>query len=241
MARLVRVGMWAAAAALGVAVLLVPVDWPISDLPPPGALFPVGPVSADVVGGQTLAADESFEGVALPIRVGGPIGATANLGLAVYGDVSRTIELAQATSVVASGPAEFAPALFRLGRRLEAHRELYIELQVPANSAWPILVAGSKGDPARGRLYLRGEPGWPDQDLAYQLFRRSGLLQRLVDLWSTHRAAAVTAVVTLVTAVGAALGLGLVLGQGKKSPGYGPAATLAFAVMAAAAYFYVFS
>lgn len=233
--------MWAATAAILATVLAVPVDWPVTNTPPPQVLMRIGPVSSYIVPGQTLAAKEGANAVAIPIRVGGPFGAKSKIGLAIYSDTGSATVLASASAMAVSGPAQFEPTMFRLDRKLEAGRAAYMELKIPEDNPWPIFVAGTKADTTRqaGSLYLRREAQWPDQDLAYQLFRRSALVQRLADLWNTNQAASVTAVVTLV-AVGAVwISLGLALSGQNRRMG-GTTATLSLAVLAAGTYFYLF-
>ena len=54
-----------------------------------------------------------------------------------------------------------------------------------------------------GQLYLRGKPGWADQDLAYQLFRQERALQRLMELWFERPDIALS----IILAIGASLGI----------------------------------
>ena len=76
-----------AAALLWLALLLIPVDWSVSSVPPTSGAINIGPVSSYVVPGQTILPPEQVTSIAVPIRVGGPFGAKVTIRLSVLHEI----------------------------------------------------------------------------------------------------------------------------------------------------------
>ena len=74
---LAALGLWAV-------VILSPVEWPLNPYRHENAVFRLGPVSADVQAGQTFASAEPFNGIAVPVKVGGPVDKVAWLHARVH-------------------------------------------------------------------------------------------------------------------------------------------------------------
>ncbi len=203
-----------AAALLWLALLLIPADWSVSSVPPTSGVINIGPVSSYVVPGQTILPPERVTSIAVPIRVGGPFGAEVAIRLSVLHEIGGR-EIAAATSTATSSAAGFEMVEFGLDRALPAFEWAYMELEIPFETEWPIVVGGATADRPEfpGQLYLRGEAGWPDQDLFHQLLRRQSLAQRASTMWSLHRPTFLAYVAILVAATLACLGLGLVVGE----------------------------
>ena len=236
--RVPAIGSVIAAAVLWIALLLVPVDWSVSSVPAAGSLFTVGPVSSYVVPGQTILPTEPVDRVAVPIRVGGPFGSSVPIRLLVLTEPGGD-ELAAAAATAVSIPAGFDLVVFELDSPLAPSRWAYLELEIPPETQWPILIGGTKSDLAEfpGQLYLRGQAGWPDQDLFHQLLRRQNLASRIPVIWSLHRAALLGYVALLLPAVTIFAGLGLVVGRRRPVLRW-PLALLPLPVMVGTYYFY---
>ncbi len=215
--RLAAFGLWLAAAGIAAAVLFVPVAWAATDMPASRALQNLGPVSAFVVPGQTMVLREPVDTVALPVRVGGPFGSIAPLRLVARANHADTTVLGSSEGAARARPERYDVVLFRFDRALKPDEAAYLELQVPPQTEWPILVASTTADSQRsdGRLYLRGEPAFADLDLAYQLLRHESLAFRLPLLWRQHREALVVSIATLAAV--AALILGLVCAADRRA------------------------
>ena len=209
--RLGAFGVWAAALARGTAVVLVPVDWPTTSMPRAVALMNLGPVSSFIVPGQTLVPRERVDSIVLLVGVGGPFGSTTPLRLTVYDTPAKAGLLTDAESVAVSKPDRFDTVWFRFDRVLDAGESVYFELNMPQDTPWPIVVAATREDAERpdGQLYLRGEPGFENQDLVYQLFRHENLAHRLPLFWSEHGASLAAAVGTLVATYVVLLGVAI--------------------------------
>lgn len=175
---LVALGLWAA-------VMLIPVEWSLSQSQREEAVFRVGPVSADVQAEQTFAAAEPFDLLAVPVKVGGPVGSVAVLRARVH------ISGPSGALVAASAPANAVPTerafeivQFRFLVSIPAGQAHYIERDIPRETPWPVFLAAIGGDKdPDGQLLMQGAPTFADQDLAYQLLRRQSILGRL-PMWS---------------------------------------------------------
>ncbi len=202
------------AALLWLAVLLIPVDWSVSSVPPTSGAINIGPVSSYVVPGQTILPPEPVTAIAVPVRVGGPFGAEVALRLSVLQEI-RGWQIAAGVATATSSAAGFEMVQFDLERALPASVWAYVELEIPFETEWPTVVGGTTaGRPEfPGQLYLRGEAGWPDQDMFHQLLRQQNLAQRASTMWSLHRASLLAYVAILLAATTACVGLGLVVGE----------------------------
>ena len=217
--QVVTAGLWLAALASWSLVLLMPVDWPISSMPAASAVVAIGPVSARIVPGQTLKLAESTTAIDVLIRVGGPYGSTAPVGLTVYRDVEGAELLARSEAVTVSGPEGLRLSRFDLDATVTGGSEVYFELEIPPDNPWPILVGATRADRQRAsaQLYLERQPGWSDQDLAYQLFLRQSGIQRLTHLFATRMNMAVAALVALLAVGGMAAGASILM-LGRRGP-----------------------
>ena len=235
--RLPAVGSITAAAALWLALLLVPVDWSVSSVPAAGSLIKIGPVSSYVVPGQTVLPAEPVDKVAAPVQVGGPFGSSVPIRLHVLtrpgGD-----ELGFSTASAVSVPAGFDLVVFELDRPLPPSRWAYLEFEIPFETQWPILIGGTKSDLPEfpGQLFLRRQAGWPDQDLFHQLLRRQNLASRFPVIWSQHPATLLGYLAVLLPALAIFLGLGLVVGRRRPILRW-PLALLPFPIMATTYFF----
>lgn len=203
-----------AAALIWLAVLLIPVDWSVSSVPPTSGAINIGPVSSYVVPGQTILPPEPVTAIAVPVRVGGPFGAEVVIRLSVLQEVGGW-EIATGVATATSSAAGFEMVQFDLDRALPASVWAHMELEIPFETEWPIVIGGATANRPEfpGQLYLRGEAGWPDQDMFHQLLRRQSLVQRAGTMWSMHRASLLAYMAILVAATIACVGLGLVVGE----------------------------
>ena len=209
----VTAGFWLAALASWSVVLLVPVDWPTSSMPAASAVVAIGPVSARIVSGQTLTPAESTTAIDVLVRVGGPFGSSTPVGLTVYRDVERAEVIAQSEAVAVSGPEGLRLSRFELDVAVPVGSEVYFELEIPPDNPWPILIGATRADRQRtdAQLYLERQPGWSDQDMAYQLFRRQNGIQRVTHLFATRMDMAVTALVALLAVGGMGVGVSVLM------------------------------
>lgn len=236
--RVPAIGSVIAAAVLWVALLLVPVDWSVSSVPAAGSLINIGPVSSYVVPGQTVLPTEPVDKVAVPIRVGGPFGSIAPIRLLALTEPGGD-ELAAAAAAASSIPAGFDLVVFELDSPLPPSRLAYLELEIPPETQWPILIGGTKSDLSEfpGQLFLQGQAGWPDQDLFHQLLRCQNLASRIPVIWSHHRATFLGYLALLLPIAAISAGLGLVAGRRRPALRW-PLALLPLPVMVATYYFY---
>ena len=167
------------------AVMLIPVDWPLSSYLPETAVFPLGPVSADVQPGQVFTAAEPFDTLAAPVRVGGPLDSAAELGTRLRLDGPRgSTVAASANTAVVSTHRRFEMALFLFPETQSADRTYFVEFDIPRGTRWPVFLAAVGGDTnPEGQLFMRGEPTHEGQDLVYQLLRRQSVSARLPAWW----------------------------------------------------------
>ena len=106
------------------------------------------------------------------------------------------------------------------------------------------VIAATREDVTRpdGQVYLRGEAGFGDQDIAYQLFRNENLAHRLPLLWSEHRASLAVAVATLMAAYLTLLGVAIVaFGNVVSNPFIAGIPALGVDVIVAGVYVYAFA
>ncbi len=178
---IVVAGIWCA-------VMLVPVDWPSTTYQKETAVFPLGPVSADVQPGQVFTAAEPFDTLAAPVRVGGPLDSAAVLGtrLRLEGPRGSTVAESASTTVV-STHRRFEMVLFRFSETLSAEKTYFVEFDIPRGTRWPVFLAAVGGDTnPEGQLYMQGDPAPEGQDLVYQLLRRQSLATRLPAWWVSN-------------------------------------------------------
>ena len=204
-------GVWILGVLSWAAALLLPLDWPVSSMPARSALIAIGPVSEFVVPGQSFGTPEAVSAIDVLIRVGGPFGASTPVGMAVYEDVERTSLVARSAAEPVSVPAGLAVVRFDLDTPIDGNRRFYLELEIPPDNPWPIFVGGTRNDPQRAddRLYLERKPGWSDQDIAYQFFRRQTGVQRFIYIVSVRPEMAWTIILSLVAVLGMSAGLSL--------------------------------
>ena len=211
--QVVTAGLWLAALASWSVVLLTPVDWPISSMPAASAVGAIGPVSARIVPGQTLTPAESTTAIDVLVRVGGPYGSSTPVGMTVYRNVARADVIARSQVVAVSGPEGLRLSRFDLDTGVPGGSEVYFELEISPDNPWPVLLGATRADRQRAdaQLYLERQPGWSDQDLAYQLFRSQNGVQRLTHLFATRMDMAVTALAALLGVGGMAAGVSLLV------------------------------
>jgi|GEM_PF-1769876 hypothetical protein len=204
-------GVWILGVLSWATAFLLPLDWPVSSMTDRSALIPIGPVSEFVVPGQLFGTPEAVSAIDVLIRVGGPFGASTPVGMAVYEDVERTSLVARSGAEPVSVPAGLAVIRFDLDVAIDGNRRFYLELEIPPDNPWPIFVGGTRDDPRRAGdyLYLERRPGWSDQDLAYQFFRRQTGIQRFIHIASVRPEMAWTIVLSLVAVLGMSAGLSL--------------------------------
>lgn len=236
--RVPAIGSVIAAAVLWIALLLVPVDWSVSSVPAAGSLINIGPVSSYVVPGQTILPTEPVDKVAVPIRVGGPFDSSVPIRLLVLTEPGGD-ELAAAAAAAVSIPAGFDLVVFELDSPLPPSRRAYLELEIPLETQWPILIGGTKSDLSEfpGQLYLRRQAGWPDQDIFHQLLRRQNFASRIPVIWSRHRATFLGYLALLLPIAAISAGVGLVVGRRRPVLRW-PLGLLLLPVMVATYYFY---
>ncbi len=236
--RLSIAGSAIAAAVLWIAFLLVPVDWSVSSVPAAGSLINIGPVSSYVIPSQTILPTEPVDKVAVPIRVGGPFGSSVPVRLLVLTEPGGD-ELAATAAAAVSIPAGFDLVVFELDNPLPTSRWAYLEFEIPFETQWPILIGGSKSDLVEfpGQLFLRGQAGWPDQDIFHQLLRRQNLASRIPVIWSQHRATLLGYLALLLLIAAISAGLGLVVGRRRRVLQW-PLALLPLPVTVVTYYFY---
>jgi hypothetical protein len=206
---LARLGLWIVTAMSWATVLFFPVNWPVSSMPANSAVIPIGPVSSFVVAGQSFRPSEAVSSIDLLIRVGGPFGSSSPITLSVYNDIDRVHLIAQGTASPVSVPGGLAVTRFELDTPLADQRLFYLELDIPPTTPWPILVGGTRSDPEREgeQLYLMGKPGWSDQDLAYQLFRKQSAIQRFLHLMGARPEMGWTITLSLLSVIGISTGI----------------------------------
>ena len=210
---LVHSGVWLLAILSWALILLSPVHWPVSSIPARSSLMSIGPVSSFIVPGQTFTPPNEVSAIDLLIHVGGPYGSSSSIGMVVYNDASRTVPLAHSLASTISKPEGLTVTRFELDNPLPAGSQAYFELEISPDNPWPILVGGTREDHQRmgGQLYLRGKPGWSDQDLAYQLFRNEHALQRLMELWFERPDIALSIILSIIASLGISTGASLVV------------------------------
>lgn len=186
---LVAVGLW-------LAVALIPVEWSLSPSQREGAVFRLGPVSADVAAGQTFASTEPFDLLVVPVKIGGPFGSAVVMYVRVHAGGPDNALIARSAPVAAvSTRRAFEMVVFRLAEPIAAGRPYYFEIEVPRDTPWPVFLAATRLDKASsGRLFLGGASGFEDQDLVYQLLSRQSLLGRLPRLWTAHQGSVVVGI-----------------------------------------------
>ncbi len=206
-------GVWFLGVLSWATALLLPLAWPVSSMPARSALFPIGPVSDFVVPGQSFGTPEEISAIDILIRVGGPFGASTPVGMAVYEDVDRTSLVARSAAEPVSVPAGLAVVRFDLDVPIDGNQRFYLELEIPPDNPWPIFVGGTRNDPQRAgdRLYLERKPGWSDQDIAYQFFRRQTGVQRFIYTASVRPEMAWAIIPPLVAVLGMSAGLSLLV------------------------------
>ncbi len=183
------VGLWCA-------VMLTPVDWPLSAYQNENAVFPLGPVSADVQPGQTFTAREPFDVVAAPVRVGGPFDSVATLStrVRVAGPQGPSVAVSAPVTAVSTERA-YQMVVFRFPETIPAREGYFVEFDIPRGTRWPVYLAaiGGNKDPD-GQLYMRGAPTPEGQDLVYQLLRRQSISERLPTWWRANQGSVVAGV-----------------------------------------------
>jgi hypothetical protein len=135
------------------------------------------------------------------------------VGLTVYRDVERAEVIARSGAVAVSGPEGLRLSRFELDAAVPEGSEVYFELEIPPDNPWPILIGATKADRQRvdAQLYLERQPGWSDQDLAYQLLRSQNGIQRATHLFATRMDMAVTALVAVLAVGGMATGVSILV------------------------------
>lgn len=228
------VGLWCA-------VLLIPVNWPLSAYQNDNAVFPLGPVSSVVQPGQTFSATEPFDVIAAPVRVGGPLGSAVELRTRLRFDgPGGAIVVESSPAVAESTHRAYQMVLFRLPRAIAARDGYFLEFDIPRDASWPIFLAAISGDKEPdGRLFMAGAPSPEGQDLAYQLLRRQSVGERLPTWWGANRGSIVVGIglVLLVHLVSLTAAHALRLGSLRRLPdgvvlGLAPPALLAGAYFA---------
>ena len=211
--KLVHTGIWLSAILSWALILLSPVHWPVSSIPARTSLISIGPVSSFIVPGQTFKSPDEVSAIDLLIHVGGPFGSSSTIGMVVYEDASRKVPLAHSLASAISKPEGLTVTRFELDNQLSTGSQAYFELEISPDNPWPILVGGTRKDRQRieGQLYLRGEPGWSDQDLAYQLFRHERALQRFMELWFQRPDIALSIILSVLASLGISTGASLVV------------------------------
>ncbi len=189
---LAALGLWAL-------VVFAPIEWPLSPYQHEDAVFPLGPVSADVQAGQSFAALESFDVFAVPVKVGGPVDEAASLRVRVRIGGPTGLPVAESSPTLAvSTQRSFEIVKFRFPETIPAGVAYFVEIDVPRETPWPIFLAatGDEKD-SLGQLFLQGAPTFAGQDLAYQLLRRQSILGRLLVWWTSSRGAVVVGAVLI--------------------------------------------
>lgn len=183
------VGLWCA-------VMLIPVEWPLSAYQSENAVFPLGPVSADVRPGQTFTAAEPFDVLAAPVNVGGPFDSVATFSTRVRLDGPGGPSVAvSAPATVASTQRAFEMVLFRFPETIPARAGYFVEFDIPRGTSWPVFLAALGGDRGPdGQLFMRGAPTHEGQDLVYQLLRRQSVGERLPTWWRANRGSVVVGI-----------------------------------------------
>ena len=212
-----RAGVWIIGLLSWTMVLFIPVDWPVSSMPPSSALFAIGPVSDFIVPGQVFGTPEEISAIDLLVRVGGPFGASTPVVMAVYEDVDRASLVARSAAQPVSVSGGLTVTRFDLDAHLPGSRRYYLELEIPTENRWPLFVGGTRADPQRAgdRLYLERRPGWSDQDLAYQFFQRQTAFRRLLYISSVRPDIGWTILLSLVAVFGMSAGLAILLLRGR--------------------------
>jgi len=186
-------GLWCA-------VLGIPVEWPLNAYRNEHAVFRLGPVSADVLPGQTFGAAEPFDLIAVPVKVGGPLGSAADLRARLRAESPRGAVVAESALTRAVSTAHsFQVIHFPFPESLPAGEQYYVEFDVPRESSWPIYLAATQGDQApSGELLMQGNPTFAGEDLAYQLLRRQSIRERLPTWWGDSRGAVIVGLALVV-------------------------------------------
>lgn len=230
-----------ALAALGfwLGIVLAPFAWPLSPYQHEDAVFRLGPVSADVQAGQTFAATEPFNAIAIPVRVGGPIDEFAWLQarMRIGGPAGVTVAESPPTLAV-STQRSFAMVQFWFPSAVPAGEIYFVEVDVPRETPWPIFLAATGDDKDRsGQLHMQGAPTFDGQDLAYQLLRSQSILGRLPIWWDSHRGSLfVSAVLIALVHLISFAAVGALPRHARRALPHGPALALASPALLAAAY-----
>lgn len=182
--------------ALWSAVLFIEVAWPLSPYQHEDAVFPLGPVSADVQPGQTFKAVEPFHVFAAPVKVGGPVDSVAELSVRVRiaGPGGQLVAESVPTQAV-STERPFEMVLFRFPEPVPARHDYFVEFDIPRSTRWPVYLAAIDGDKAPdGRLFMQGAATFQRQDLVYQLLRRQSMFHRLPIWWGAYQGAVIVGI-----------------------------------------------
>ena len=181
-------------------ILMVPVAWPLNQ--PDRTGFRLGPVSEDVQAGQTFVASEAFDIVAVPVWLGAPFGNHLDLQATLQAGGVDGAHVASSRPTPAysreSGP-DVVEFIFET--TMPRDTSLYLEIQVPRSSPWPVFLIATRGDrDSTGRLVMHRNFGHVDQDLIYQLLRQQSVYSRM-SYWSTHHPFALVVAITVITLV----------------------------------------
>ena len=225
---------------LWLAFLLIPVNWSISSVPPAGSVINIGPVSAYQIPGQTIFPHEEVGKVAILIRVGGPFGSTIPIDLRVFTEVGGDL-LSSATTSATSIPSGFDLVIFELDQPIPGSHWAYLQVQIPSETEWPIIIGGTKSNLSEfpGQLFLRDQAGWEDQDLFHQLLRYQNLASRIPTIWMDHRATLLGYIFIGIFALIFFAGLGCAAGNQRPLLRW-PLAIIPLPLITTSYYFYAF-
>ena len=187
------VGLWCA-------VMLIPIEWPLSVYQHENSVFNLGPVSADVRPGQSFAAHEPFDVLAAPVQVGGPLESVATLTARVRsaGPSGASVSVSAPVRAVSTERA-YQMVHFRFPETVPAGDEYFVEFDIPRVTRWPIYLAAIAGDKyPDGQLFMQGAPTLRGQDLVYQLLRRQSIGERIPTWWHANRGSVVVGIGLLV-------------------------------------------
>jgi len=139
----------------------------------------------------------------LDVRLRADTPSQALLELVEGAEPARTL---RATRVQVA-PGESSWTTFRF-EPLDPPRQRLVLRVASVPGLAPVYADASKDDRYPwGRLYIDGQPAFPDQDLRMAVYGRDSLANSLDDLWSKRRAA-------VVSAVGLGIGVSLVAAAG---------------------------
>ena len=90
-----------------------------------------------------------------------------------------------------------------------------------------------------GQLFLRGQAGWEDQDLFYQLLRHQNLASRIPTIWTHHQATLLGYISITIFVLAFFASLGIVVGKHRPLLRW-PVAIIPLPVITTSYYFYAF-